>query len=158
MAEEEGTGEAEGTEEKTEDKEEEKKGPATIEEALAKARVVLDDKGTTMAMVDDDEDKEGADGEGACGGEAGDDEERGGEDWAEEADGEEGGGGRGGGIGGGAGKARGELREERREDEAGRCNQPQRSPRRESAPRTDGSLLSRKRRGGSVASHHASIA
>ena len=68
MAEEEGTGEAEGTEEKPEDKEEEKKGTATIEEALAKARVVLADKGPRMAMVEDSADREDVDGEEEGGG------------------------------------------------------------------------------------------
>jgi len=55
VAEEEGTGEAEGTEEA---KEEEKAGPPTIEEALAKAREVLADKGTMMAMVEEKEEED----------------------------------------------------------------------------------------------------
>ena len=76
--EEEGTGEAEGTDES---KEEEKTGPPTIEQALEKAREVLADKGTMMAMVTDDE--EDADGE------AGD--EDGSEDEEKEAGEEEGG-------------------------------------------------------------------
>ena len=89
MAEEEGTGEAEGTEEKTEDKEEEKKGPATIEEALAKARVVLADKGTMMAMVEDSEDKEDADGEEEAGGEEDEEEEKGEEEGEQESEDQE---------------------------------------------------------------------
>jgi hypothetical protein len=55
VAEEEGTGEAEGTEET---KEEEQTGPPTIEEALAKAREVLADKGTMMAMVEEKEEED----------------------------------------------------------------------------------------------------
>ena len=86
MAEEEGTGEAEGTEEKTEDKEEEKKGPATIEEALAKAREVLADKGTMMAMVEESEDKEDADGEEEAGGEEDEEKEEGEEEGEQESE------------------------------------------------------------------------
>ena len=86
MAEEEGTGEEEGTEEKTEDKEEEKKGPATIEEALAKAREVLADKGTMMAMVEESEDKEDADGEEEAGGEEDEEKEEGEEEGEQESE------------------------------------------------------------------------
>jgi hypothetical protein len=75
--EDEGTGEAEGTDES---QSEEQAGPPTIEEALAKAREVLADKGTMMAMV---EDKEEPDGE--------EDDADGKEDEEEEAGEEEGG-------------------------------------------------------------------
>jgi hypothetical protein len=86
--EEEGTGEAEGTDES---QSEEKTGPPTIEEALAKAREVLADKGTMMAMVDDKEEEDDAGSEGESEAE----EEEGGEEEAEEegdqdAEGEEG--------------------------------------------------------------------
>jgi len=89
VAEEEGTGEAEGTEEKTEDKEEEKKGPATIEEALQKAREVLADKGTMMAMVEDSKDEEDADGEEEAGGEEDEEKEEGEEEGEQESEDQE---------------------------------------------------------------------
>jgi hypothetical protein len=81
-------GEDEGTADEagSEEGKEEKKGPATIEDALARAREVLADKGTMMAMVDDDDgdsDEEDADG--------GEEEEGGKEDEEEEAGEEEGG-------------------------------------------------------------------
>ena len=76
--EDEGTGEAEGTEE---GKEEEKAGPPTIEEALAKAREVLADKGTMMAMVEDEEDADGK--EEDAGGEEDEEEEAGEEEGGE---------------------------------------------------------------------------
>jgi len=56
VAEEEGTGEAEGTEES---KEEEKKGPPNIADALEAARAQFEKSGSMMAMADDEEDADG---------------------------------------------------------------------------------------------------
>lgn len=75
--EEEGTGEAEGTEES---QSEEQAGPPTIEQALERAREVLADKGTMMAMVDDAEEEDDAGSESESEAE----EEEGGEEEAEE--------------------------------------------------------------------------
>jgi len=83
--EEEGTGEAEGTEES---QSEEQAGPPTIEEALAKAREVLADKGTMMAMADDAEEEDDAGSEGEQEAEGEEEEEQEGEQ-AEDEGGEE---------------------------------------------------------------------
>ena len=81
--EEEGTAGDAGSEEgKEEGKEEEEKGPPNIEEALARAREALADKGTMMAMVDEEK-EEDADGEEK----AGDDEDEEKEEGEEEGSG-----------------------------------------------------------------------
>ena len=51
-------GEATGAEETGESQEEERTGPPTIEEALARAREVLDDKGTMMGVADEADEEE----------------------------------------------------------------------------------------------------
>ena len=85
MAEEkEGTAGEAGSEE---GKEEEEKGPPNIEDALARAREVLEDKGTMMAVADEEE----GDGEDEAGGDEDEEEEAGEEEGDEDAEGEEGG-------------------------------------------------------------------
>ena len=77
----------------SDDKTEEKKGPPTIEDALAQARATLEKKGTMMAMVDDDKDgdkEEDADGkEEGEGGEEDEEKEAGEEEGDEDAEGDE---------------------------------------------------------------------
>ena len=82
--EEEGTAGEAGSEE---GKEEEEKGPPNIEDALARAREVLEDKGTMMAVADEEE----GDGEEEAGGDEDEEEEEGEEEGEQDAEDEEGG-------------------------------------------------------------------
>ena len=84
-----GTADEAGSEE---GKEEEEKGPPNIEDALARAREVLEDKGTMMAMAEDDEGDKEEEADGEEEGEDGDEdqeEEAGEEEGGEESEGEE---------------------------------------------------------------------
>ena len=78
--EEEGTAGEAGSEE---GKEEEEKGPPNIEDALARAREVLEDKGTMMAVADEEE----GDGEEETGGDEDEEKEEGEEEGGEDAEG-----------------------------------------------------------------------